>query len=222
MPGCSAEKDGGSGCLIVPCMGNRRWMMSTGRFRRHAGRYHPLTSQKRLAENRTAAEGSGINLLALRQRMFVLAEQKKHRTNRFVLRCSASRAKLAEIITFGPEIAPAQDDNFDEMVEQYGRVRRFLPHLLNTVKFHPHPLPATTLKRLQTPAGPARRQFLTMHQRKSSPVQSWKRSAINKENITWGIHALLSVNCGIVWTEDVHHVTGSNQSEILCVQDYRC
>ncbi|POJ49936.1 hypothetical protein, partial [Klebsiella pneumoniae] len=46
------------------------------------------------------------------------------------------RQKLAEIITLVREIARPSDDNFhEEMVEQYGRVRRFLPHLLNTVKF---------------------------------------------------------------------------------------
>ncbi|KGE46166.1 hypothetical protein SEEB0220_21525 [Salmonella enterica subsp. enterica serovar Bareilly str. CFSAN000220] len=38
------------------------------------------------------------------------------------------------------------DDNFhEEMVEQYGRVRRFLPHLLNTVKFSSAPAGVTTL-----------------------------------------------------------------------------
>nr|QUN02263.1 TnpA transposase [Escherichia coli] len=47
------------------------------------------------------------------------------------------RQKLAEIITLVREI-PASDDNFhEEMVEQYGRVRR-LPHLL-TVKFSSAP-----------------------------------------------------------------------------------
>ncbi|MFP1456005.1 hypothetical protein ACLB1O_32055 [Escherichia coli] len=49
------------------------------------------------------------------------------------------RQKLAEIITLVREIARPSDDNFhEEMVEQYGRVSRFLPHLLNTVNFHPH------------------------------------------------------------------------------------
>ncbi|MFV2833818.1 hypothetical protein ACNI0I_27225, partial [Escherichia coli] len=50
------------------------------------------------------------------------------------------RQKLAEIITLVREIARPSDDNFhEEMVEQYGRVRRFLPHLLNTVKFSSAP-----------------------------------------------------------------------------------
>lgn len=38
------------------------------------------------------------------------------------------RQKLADIIALVREIARPSDDNFhDEMVEQYGRVRRFLP-----------------------------------------------------------------------------------------------
>lgn len=56
------------------------------------------------------------------------------------------RQKLAEIIALVREIARPSDDNFhDEMVEQYGRVRRFLPHLLNTVKFSAAPAGITTL-----------------------------------------------------------------------------
>ncbi len=56
------------------------------------------------------------------------------------------RQKLAEIITLVREIARPSDDNFhEEMVEQYGRVRRFLPHLLNTVKFSSAPAGVTTL-----------------------------------------------------------------------------
>ncbi|CDL58620.1 transposase [Klebsiella pneumoniae] len=81
------------------------------------------------------------------------------------------RQKLAEIITLVREIARPSDDNFhDEMVEQYGRVRRFLPHLLNTVKFSSAPAGVTTLNacdylsRSSAHGG----SFLTTHQRKSS------------------------------------------------------
>nr|QTX14632.1 TnpA transposase [Klebsiella pneumoniae] len=58
----------------------------------------------------------------------------------------------------------------EEMVEQYGRVRRFLPHLLNTVKFSSAPAGVTTLNACDylSREFSSRRQFLTTHQRKLS------------------------------------------------------
>ncbi|ERO72630.1 transposase for transposon Tn3 [Klebsiella pneumoniae BIDMC 16] len=82
------------------------------------------------------------------------------------------RQKLAEIITLVREIARPSDDNFhDEMVEQYGRVRRFLPHLLNTVKFSSATCRGYHSECLvTTSAGSSAHggSFLTTHQRKSS------------------------------------------------------
>jgi TnpA family transposase len=50
------------------------------------------------------------------------------------------RAQLAESIALVNELARPSDDKFhDEMVEQYGRVRRFLPRLLNDIVFHAAP-----------------------------------------------------------------------------------
>lgn len=86
------------------------------------------------------------------------------------------------------------------MVEQYGRVRRFLPHLLNTVKFSSAPAGVTTLNACDylSREFSSRRQFFD-----DAPTeiisQSWKRLVINKENISpEGDTRLLSVNCRIV------------------------
>lgn len=50
------------------------------------------------------------------------------------------REKLAESITTVNELARPYDDNFhDEMVEQYGRIRLFLPKLLNDLEFRAAP-----------------------------------------------------------------------------------
>ncbi len=113
------------------------------------------------------------------------------------------RQKLAEIITLVREIARPSDDNFhEEMVEQYGRVRRFLPHLLNTVKFFSSaPAGVTTLNACDylSREFSSRRQFFD-----DAPTEiisrSWKRLVINKEkHITRrGTRSAFSVNCRIV------------------------
>lgn len=112
------------------------------------------------------------------------------------------RQKLAEIITLVREIARPSDDNFhEEMVEQYGRVRRFLPHLLNTVKFSSAPAGVTTLNACDylSREFSSRRQFFD-----DAPTEiisrSWKRLVINKENISpaGDTRSAFSVNCRIV------------------------
>ena len=51
-----------------------------------------------------------------------------------------SREKLDLSISTVHELARPYDDNFhDEMVEQYGRVRRFLPKLLHDIEFSAAP-----------------------------------------------------------------------------------
>lgn len=95
------------------------------------------------------------------------------------------RQKLADIIAIVREIARPSDDNFhDEMVEQYGRVRRFLPHLLNTVKFSAAPAGSTTLNACDYLSRElsSRRQYFD-----DAPTviisRPWKRLVINKESI---------------------------------------
>src|SRR5690606_23912328 len=59
-------------------------------------------------------------------------------------------ARLADTITFINAIARPSDANFhDEMVEQYGRVRRFLPCLLENIEFSAAPAGETTLEAIR-------------------------------------------------------------------------
>ncbi|MEB0842576.1 Tn3 family transposase, partial [Citrobacter portucalensis] len=107
------------------------------------------------------------------------------------------------------------DDNFhEEMVEQYGRVRRFLPHLLNTVKFSSAPAGVTTLNACDylSREFSSRRQFFD-----DAPTEiisrSWKRLVINKEkHITRRGYTLcfLSKLQDSLRRRDVY-VTGSNR-----------
>jgi len=58
-----------------------------------------------------------------------------------------SREKLAQSVSTVHELARPYDDNFhEEMVEQYGRVRRFLPKLLRDIEFSAAPAGDKTLE----------------------------------------------------------------------------
>ena len=73
------------------------------------------------------------------------------------------REKLAETILTVNDLARPSNDNFhDEMVGQYGRVRRFLPKLLSDIVFSAAPAGRTTLDALNYLAtnGNKRTQFL--------------------------------------------------------------
>ena len=91
--------------------------------------------------------------------------------------------RLAEFIATVHELARPYDDNFqDEMVEQYGRVRRFLPRLLRDIEFKAAPAGKSTLKAHQYLAGllESRKQLLD-----EAPLDivsnSWKRMVFDKE-----------------------------------------
>ena len=57
------------------------------------------------------------------------------------------REQLAESITTVNDLARPSDDNYhDELVAQYGRVRRFLPKLLNEIDFKAAPAGEATLR----------------------------------------------------------------------------
>ena len=93
------------------------------------------------------------------------------------------REKLAESITTVHELARPYDDNFqDEMVEQYGRVRRFLPKLLHHIEFKAAPAGNATLEAHQYLAGllESRKQLL-----EEAPLDivsnSWKRLVFDEE-----------------------------------------
>lgn len=93
------------------------------------------------------------------------------------------RAKLAESIATVHELARPYDDNYhDEMVEQYGRVRRFLPKLLRDIEFKAAPAGAATLQSFQYLASllESRKQLL-----EGAPLEivsnPWKRLVFDKE-----------------------------------------
>lgn len=93
------------------------------------------------------------------------------------------REKLAESIATVHELARPYSDSFqDEMVEQYGRVRRLLPKLLCDIDFKAAPAGKATLVALQYLAGllKSRKQVL-----EDAPLDivsnSWKRLVFDKE-----------------------------------------
>ena len=96
------------------------------------------------------------------------------------------RDKLAKSIDTVNELARPYDDNFHgEMVEQYGRVRRFLPKLLNDIEFKAAPAGASTLKAFQYLKSllDSRKQLL-----EGAPLEivsnPWKRLVSDKEGRT--------------------------------------
>jgi TnpA family transposase len=93
------------------------------------------------------------------------------------------REKLAETIATVNDLARPSDDNFhDEMVEQYGRVRRFLPKLLNDIVFKAAPAGKITLEAFNYLAamGASRKQLL-----EDPPIDiiptPWKRLVFDNE-----------------------------------------
>ena len=63
---------------------------------------------------------------------------------------NAPPSRLADTIGFINAIARPPDASFhDEMVEQYGRVRRFLPCLLENIEFSATPAGETTLEAIR-------------------------------------------------------------------------
>ncbi len=142
----TAEKDGGSGCLC-PCMETLAlddaldvldaMLAVIIRDARKIGQKKRLRSLKDLDKSALALASACS---------YLLKEETPDESIRAEVFSYIPRQKLAEIITLVREIARPSDDNFhEEMVEQYGRVRRFLPHLLNTVKFSSAPAGVTTL-----------------------------------------------------------------------------
>ncbi len=70
----------------------------------------------------------------------ILNEETQDDQLRDVIFTRIPKEKLAESIATVNDLARPYDDNFhDELVEQYGRVRRFLPRLLNDIAFKAAP-----------------------------------------------------------------------------------
>ena len=106
------------------------------------------------------------------------------------------KEKLAESIAAVNDLARPSDDKFqDEMVEQYGRVRRFLPNLLNNIVFKAAPAGKITLEAFNYLAalGVSRQKLL-----EDPPLDiitnPWNRLVFDKEETSdqAGIHAVFS------------------------------
>ena len=94
-----------------------------------------------------------------------------------------SKAELAGYIAIVNAVARPGDDEFHaEMVEQYGRVRRFLPRLLNDIDFKASPGGKMTLDALTYLAalGPSRQQTLD-HPPLEIVTKPWKRLVFDEE-----------------------------------------
>ena len=98
-----------------------------------AGKAKNLGQQKRLRSLKDLDKSA----LALAEvGALILNENMQDGALRPTIFAQISREKLAESVATVHELARTYDNNFhDEMVEQYGRVRRFLPKLLCNIKF---------------------------------------------------------------------------------------
>jgi hypothetical protein len=93
----------------------------------------------------------------------ILNEETLDGQLREVIFTRITKARLAESIAVVHELARPYDDKFhDELLEQYGRVRRFLPRLLNDIAFKAAPAEEMTLAAFNYLAalGPSRKQTL--------------------------------------------------------------
>ena len=115
--------------------------------------------------------------------LFILNETIEETALRAGIFAQVSKAKLEQSIATVNNLArPYNDHYYDEMINQYGRVRLFLSHLLNHITFKAAPAGETTIVALQYLAkiGVTRKQFL-----KNPPLDiittPWKHLVFDKE-----------------------------------------
>lgn len=145
-----------------------------------AGEAQKLGQKKRL---RTLRDLDKSALALAEVCALILNENMQDELLRSAIFARIPRARLAESIAAVHELARPYDDSFrDEMVEQYGRVRRFLPKLLSAIQFKAAPAGKTTLEAFQYLASllESRKQVL-----EDAPLEivsnSWKRLVLDKE-----------------------------------------
>lgn len=114
---------------------------------------------------------------------FIVNDSTQDEALRSSIFAKVSKKKLTEFIEIVQQLARPFDDNFhDEMVEQYGRVRRFLPALLNDIEFKAAPAGTTTLSAFHYLADllDSRKQILD-----DAPqdiiTNAWKRLVFDKD-----------------------------------------
>ena len=146
-----------------------------------AGEAKKLGQKKRL---RTLKDLDKSALALAEVCTLILTESMQDEQLRSAIFARMSREKLATSIATVHELARPYDDNFqDEMVEQYGRVRRFLPKLLRDIVFKAAPAGKATLEAHQYLGGllESRKQLLD-----EAPLDivsnPWKRLVFDKED----------------------------------------
>lgn len=145
-----------------------------------AGEAKKLGQKKRL---RTLKDLDKSALTLAEVCALILNESMQDELLRTAIFAIVPREKLAESIATVNELARPCDDNFqDEMVEQYGRVRRFLPKLLRNIEFKAAPAGNATLEAFQYLANllESRKQLL-----EDAPLEivsnPWKRLVLDTE-----------------------------------------
>jgi TnpA family transposase len=109
-----------------------------------AGEAKKLGQKKRL---RTLKDLDKSALALAEVCALILNERMQDERLRAAIFAKMPREKLAESIATVNDLARPHDDNFhEEMVEQYGRVRRFLPKLLRDIEFKAAPAGKATLE----------------------------------------------------------------------------
>lgn len=113
----------------------------------------------------------------------IINEENKNERLRDSIYSRISRERLAESIkTINSLARPSNDNYHDEMVEQYGRVRRFLPKLLNDIVFNAAPDGQITLDALNYLAAIGTRRKQLLEDPPLDIISSpWKRLVFDKE-----------------------------------------
>ncbi|SGZ09182.1 Transposase Tn3 family protein [Moritella viscosa] len=113
----------------------------------------------------------------------ILNEEMEDHQLRDAIFAKLSKEKMAQSIAQVKEIARPANNNFhDEMVEQYGRVRRFLPRLLNDITIKAAPAGQLTLEAFNYLAslGDSRKQILE-EPPEGIITTPWKRLIFDKQ-----------------------------------------
>lgn len=146
-----------------------------------AGKAKSLGQKKRL---RTLKDLDKSALTLAKACALILSEDTQDNRLREEIFAQIDRERLAESIAVVKNLARPHDDKFhDEMLEQYGRVRRFLPQLL-TIDFKNAPAGKNTLDALGYLAGLGSSRQQTLDNPPLDIVtKPWKRLIFDKDGL---------------------------------------
>jgi TnpA family transposase len=146
-----------------------------------AGKAKRLGKKKRL---RTLKDLDRSALTLAQVCTLVLNEEMDDDQLRAAIYACVPKSQLKQSVATINEIARPPEGHFhEEMVEQYGRVRRFLPTLLNNIRFECAPAGASTMAALDylTELGPTRKKTLD-----DAPLEviskSWRRLVFDPQD----------------------------------------